>query len=70
LSKEFLIDCRQRLDLNTFKKLLEFLNDCKQNDQISKLNSFEENLKLLEQIHSLIKNDLNLCKLNFFKLIL
>lgn len=62
LSKEFLVDCKQRLGLNTFKMLLGLIANCKQiNDAKSSSLNFTDNLVLLEEIHNLIKNDLNLC---------
>lgn len=55
LAKDFLTDCRQRLDIDSFKKLLILLKiyldeaECK------------SNLSALEEIYQLIKQDLNLC---------
>jgi hypothetical protein len=52
LAKDFLLDCKQRLDFNSYKILLNHLNDYNKEDQ---------NDEILDHIFELIKKDKNLC---------
>lgn len=60
IAKEFLTDSRQRLDFNTFKRLLELFSQRNLKDSNDE-TSFEENIKELNEIYQLIKSDFNLC---------
>ena len=55
LAKEFLLDCKQRLDLNSYKILLNHLNEY--NNKKGQCNTNE----ILDNIFELIKKDKNLC---------
>lgn len=58
-----MIDCKQRLDLNTFKILLELLAKYKKDNNLETSSSclFSSNLDQLDEIYQIIKNDFNLC---------
>lgn len=58
LAKEFFLDCRQRLEANSFKLLLQKLNEHKQN---SNLNEPDTQKQCLNSIYELIKADKILC---------
>lgn len=59
LAKDFLTDCRQRLDIDSFKKLLILLKTHLDSHNVQ--GEFKENFTALEEIYQLIKADLNLC---------
>lgn len=58
IAKDFFLDCKQRLDANSFKSLLLNLNDYKTKSNLAE----NENQKIqLNNIYNLIKKDKNLC---------
>jgi hypothetical protein len=61
IAREFLTDGRQRLDLDTFTKLLVLLNSIVEGDATDAEIGFDKNLAILGEIYNLIKNDFNLC---------
>ena len=66
VARDFLTDCRQRLDLNSFKQLLNFLKDLSDstNQQLDPADSnisLNDNLNILDHIYEAIKHDFILC---------
>ena len=66
VARDFLTDCRQRLDLNSFKQLLNFLKDLsdpasQQLDPVCLHIGLNDNLNVLDHIYEAIKHDFILC---------
>jgi hypothetical protein len=59
LARDFFLDCKQRLDLNSFKSLLTILDEFKSENNASEQPDNQK--QLLSSIYELIKNDKNLC---------
>jgi hypothetical protein len=59
LARDFFLDCKQRLDLNSFRSLLGILGDFK--GQSNNSEQPDNQKQLLNSIYDLIKNDKNLC---------
>jgi hypothetical protein len=59
LAKEFFLDCKQRLDLNSYKQLLNLLNDY-QSTEKSNDHEVNEQKDLIHSIFFLIKDDMSL----------
>ena len=63
LAKDFFLDCKQRLDLNSFKSLLAILNEYKSQTKNNheQIESQQQQKQLLNSIYNLIKTDRNIC---------